>query len=469
MEKNKLYEGTVTGLGTDGEGIIGIDGTTAFVPFCLVGEKVVFKALKVKGNIAYGKTEEIKTPSAERVIPPCSVFYKCGGCDIQHMNYPAQLDFKRETVKGALRKIGGINAEVSPTVACGKELRYRNKLALPIGVNANGETVCGFYAPHSHRIVDADDCLIQAEWIKPVISAVKKFTKEQKISGYNEETRSGVLRRIVVREIGKKFIFALVAAKKTDCKPLISEIEKSFKDFTFLLNINPSQGNAIFSDNWQVLRGAGCFEAEEGGIKFSAGAQTFVQVNDEIREKLYARVLEEAEEGAVALDLYSGGGMLTAMLAKKCGAAYGVEIVEEASRCADELKEANGLGGRMFNICGAVEEEIEKVFAVTEGKRRIIVCDPPRKGMERSVCNAVRKSGADKIVLVSCNPATLARDLGLILGTLKEEGGNLVKQPAPDSDYEISSVIPFDMFPQTKWCETLVVLAKKQGYSNRWA
>lgn len=460
MEKNSLYKGAVTGIGTDGEGIINTDGTTAFVPFCLVGEEVSFKALKVKGNIAYGKLEQVFHPSPDRVSAPCPVFTKCGGCDIQHMSYSAQLDFKRETVAAALRKIGGLSIEVNKTVPCDGEYRYRNKLALPIGVNAKGETVCGFYAPHSHRIVDTDDCLIQAEWVKKVISAVKKFAKEQRVQGYNEETQKGVLRRIVVREIGKKFIFALVAAKKTDCAPLIKELEKDFEDFTFLLNINPSQGNAIFSDSWHILRGAGYFEAEECGVKYRAGAQTFVQVNDDIRAKLYARVLAEAEEGAVALDLYSGGGMLTAMLAKKCGTAYGVEIVEEASRLADGLKEANGLGGKMFNICGAVENEIETVFSLTDGKKRIIVCDPPRKGMERSVVKAVRKSGADKIVLISCNPATLARDLGVLCGTLKEEGANLVKNSAPQSDYEIISVTPFDMFPQTKWCETLVVLSK---------
>ncbi len=461
MEKNGIYQGAVSGLGTDGEGIIDIDGTTAFVPFCLVGEKVEFKALKVKGNIVYGKLENVKTKVYCRTNPPCPVFYKCGGCDIQHMDYAAQLAFKRNAVASVLRKIGGLKAEVDETVPCDSQFRYRNKLALPIGVNAEGETVCGFYARHSHRIVDTDDCLIQAEWIKKIIAAVKKYAKVQHIRGYNEETRTGVLRRIVVRQVGNKYIFALVAAKKVDCGFLIAELEKDFQDFTFLLNINPSAGNAIFSKEWHICRGLGYFEAESGGIKYRVGAQTFVQVNDDIRKKLYARVLEEAEEGAVALDLYSGGGMLTAMLAKKCGAAYGVEIVEEASRCADELKEANGLGGKMINICGAVENEIEKIFVLTEGMRRIIVCDPPRKGMERSVVKAVSASGADKIILVSCNPATLARDLGLLTGALIEDGATLVKNPAPESDYKIISVTPFDMFPQTKWCETLVVLSKK--------
>ena len=153
--------------------------------------------------------------------------------------------------------------------------------------------------------------------------------------------------------------------------------------------------------------------------------------------------------------------MLTAMLAKKCRAAYGIEIIEQASRCADELKAKNGLDGKMFNICGAVENNIEKVFAATQGSRRIIVCDPPRKGMERSVVKAIARAKADKVILVSCNPATLARDLGLLLGTLTETDGALVKTDKAISDYEIQSITPFDMFPQTKWCETLVVITRR--------
>lgn len=468
MIKNEVYRGIVEGLGTDGEGIIKIDGTTAFVPFCLVGEEVEFKALKVKDNIAYGKLEKIIFRAPERCNPPCPVFFKCGGCDIQHMTYAAQLAFKRESVAATLGKVGGVYAEVGEVVPCDKQYRYRNKLALPIGVNGAGETVCGFYAPHSHRIVETDDCLIQAKWVKPVIAAVKKFAKIKHITGYNEENRTGELRRIVVREIGGKFIFALVATKEIDCTPLLTELDENFADFTFLLNINAGQGNANFGDKWHILRGLGSFGAEECGIKYHAGAQTFLQVNDGVRAKLYAAVLNEAERDAVAIDLYSGGGLLTAMLAKSCGTAYGVEIVEEASRCADELKAANGLEGKMFNFCGAVEDELDKVLELAAGRKRIIVCDPPRKGMERSVVKKIAASGADKIILISCNPATLARDLGILTGSLEEIGGALFKMGGDNGAYEVVSITPFDMFPQTKWCETLVVLSHKKpdGHIN---
>ncbi|MDE6441774.1 MAG: 23S rRNA (uracil(1939)-C(5))-methyltransferase RlmD [Clostridia bacterium] len=452
LHKNEEYEGLVEGYGTDGEGIIKIQGTTAFVPFCLVGERVSFKVLKVKGNIAYGKLIKVLTPSYARVNPVCPVFGKCGGCDLQHMDYAEQLKFKSEGVKNVLNKIGSIYVGINETVACEKQYAYRNKLSLPVGVDEEGNTVVGFYARRSHRIIPVDNCAIQSEWVKDVISAVKEFAKTCK---------KGVIRHIVARQLGEQFIFALVATKKINADKLADILSEKFKNFTLLLNVNDTDTNVIFGQEWHICHGEGFFEAEDLGIKYRAGANTFLQVNDDIREKLYNAVLENAEEGAVAIDLYSGGGMLTAMLAKKCGIAYGIEIVEEASRCADELKERNGLSGKMFNICGAVEDNIDKVFERTSGKRRIIVCDPPRKGMERSVVKAIARSDADKVILVSCNPATLARDLGLLCGTLEERDGALVKTGSQCGAYKIVSITPFDMFPQTKWVETLVVLSRK--------
>lgn len=459
LHKNEVYEGLVEGIGTDGEGIIKINGTTAFVPFCVVGERVVFKALKVKGNIAYGKLISVLQPSEDRVAPRCPVFTKCGGCDIQHIGYSAQLNFKRNLVQNALSKIGGISFPVNDTVPCENQYNYRNKLALPIGI-VNGETAVGFYAPHSHRIVPIDNCDIQAGWVKDIISAVKQFA-DTGLRGYDEERGTGELRHIVVREVQSKFIIALVCTKKIDLSPFVEILKRKFNEFTLILNINAQNTNAIFGKSFYTVYGVGFFGAEEFGISYRAGASTFLQVNDDMRTKLYSAVLNEAEEGVTAIDLYSGGGLLTAMLAKKCGKAYGIEIVEEASRCADELKEQNGLEGKMINICGKVEEEIERVFAEIKGKK-VIVCDPPRKGIERSAVNAIKNSGADKIIYVSCNPATLARDLGILTGTLIEENGALIKCYDPKSDYEIVSITPFDMFPQTRHVETLVCLKTKQ-------
>ena len=456
MQKNQEYEGLVSGLGTEGEGIIHTEGATVFVPFCLNGEKVKFKVLKSKDSIAYGKLTEIVTPSMERVEPVCGVFKKCGGCDIQHMSYSAQLAFKRESVKSALKKIGGIDIEVEPTVPSESVLRYRNKLVLPIGEDEDGRVQVGFYARRSHRIVPVSDCPIQSEKVKDIIGCITEFA--EKVGAYNEVTRKGTLRKFAAREVGENLIFVLVTARRVDTKPLIESLKKKFKSFTLLLNINEGTGNGIFGDKWICEYGCGFFEAEENGIKFMAGGNTFLQINDSVRQKLYEKVLSEAK-GSAALNLYSGAGMLTAMLAKSCKVAYGVEINEESSRCADELKRANGLDN-MYNILGSAEDKIDEVFRLTENMQRVIICDPPRKGMERSVVQAIEKSGADRVILISCNPATLARDMGLLCGTLKDNDGALVKDKG-NGAYKIESVTPFDMFPQTKWCETLAVLSRR--------
>lgn len=461
MKKNEVYKLIATGYGTDGEGVCSAD-CTVFVPAMMEGEEALVKILSVKGTVAYGRVEKILTPSPHRARPVCPVFLKCGGCQLQHMNYGAQLQFKRAQVKNTLLKVGGIDADVQPTVPSAKPLRYRNKLVLPVGE----DNLLGFYAARSHRIVPVDDCPIQAEWCAPVIEAIKRFMREAGVSGYDENTRQGILRRIAVREVGGRYIVVLVCARSIDARPLVPILNELLcGDFTLLVNINAGEGNAVFGKEWRTVCGDGFFSAEDMGIKFRAGANTFLQVNEGVRESLYADVAAEAADGgAVAVDLYSGGGMLTALLATRCRAAYGVEVVPEASACADELAALNGLTHKMFNICGKVEDELAAVFAKTEGERRVIVCDPPRKGMERSVVHAVRESGADKVILISCNPATLARDLGILLGSLTEGEGGLKKNSdyAATSAYKIDYIRPYDMFPQTKWAETVVCLSRKK-------
>jgi 23S rRNA (uracil1939-C5)-methyltransferase len=376
------------------------------------------------------------------------------------MNYAAQLDFKRTLVANCLKKIGGIEFEVAPTVPSSKQYSYRNKLSLPVGRDANGVNVIGFYAQHSHRIVPIKNCPLQQEWAATLIDAVTKFMRKCKLSGFNYE-QGGDVRHIVARQIEDKFIITLVATKNISLKELENILNGCFKKYTLLLNVNNTTGNVIFGNEWHICHGNGFFEGEDLGIKFKAGANTFLQVNDDVRTNLYNAVIKFADKKSVAIDLYSGGGMLTAMLAKNCKAAYGIEIVKEAVVCADELKEMNNLQAKMFNICGAVEDKIGDVLSANEGRTKLVVCDPPRKGMERSVVQAIIASKAEKVVLISCNPATLARDLGLLCDTLKEENGQLVKSNGQSAAYSITSITPYDMFPQTKHVETLVVLDRK--------
>ena len=461
MQKNEIYQGVVNSLGSEGEGVIDLENGRAFVPGCLVGEEVTFRALKVKDDVAYGKIECVLSPSPDRVSPRCEVYSKCGGCQLQHMDYAAQLAFKKQLVSNCLKKLGGIDFAVSDVVASEEVFGYRNKLSMPVGTDGEGNAVVGPYAPRSHRIVGVYNCVLQRGWCSTLISCLKLFMSRSGYKGYDDETRKGDIRYIVCRQLQDKHIITVVATRRIKLDAFAEILDREFTSFTLLLNVNAGTGNVVFSDRWYICRGQGFFEGEDMGVKFRAGANTFLQINDGVRTALYTAIAGEVcSPEAVAIDLYSGGGMLTAMLARGCKAAYGIEVVKEAVVCADELREMNGLQDKMFNICGTVEDNIQRVFSETEGADRVIVCDPPRKGMQRSVVREIIKSGADKVVLVSCNPATLARDLGLLCGTLREDGANIIRSDG-DGAYRIKSITPYDMFPQTKWIETLVVLRRR--------
>ena len=241
---------------------------------------------------------------------------------------------------------------------------------------------------------------------------------------------------------------------------LLFLLDGIFSDYGFFLNFNDKRTNVIFGEEFRLLKGSPVYECREAGIVFEAGAETFVQINGDVRAKLYERAVALADAEDVVVDCYAGGGLLTAMFAKKCRRAYGIEVVAEASECADRLKKANGLSGKMTNIVGRVEDELQGVLK--KEKNAVLVLDPPRAGIARSVLNAILQSGAEKVILISCNPATLARDLGLLTGTLQENAeGALISAVKSDGTYELVSVQPFDMFPQTKHVETLVLLKKK--------
>ena len=437
------------------------------MPACLPTEKVRFKVLKIKGAIGYGKIEEVLTPAEERVRAKCPVFTRCGGCSLQHLDYKAQLVHKSNVVKEALRKIGGISMEVPVAIKSDFPYGYRNKLQMPIGVDKDGNTIVGFYAEHSHRIVPVNACAIHPEWAEKLIATIKRYMAECAVKGYDEGNRTGVLRHIVAREIGGKFIFTLVSAKRKlpNVHYLVQLLEKDFKEFTLYLNFNDKDTNVILSKEFELMHGNGFFEAEERGIFYEAGPVTFLQVNENVRGKLYQDALKTVAENGdeVVIDAYSGGGLLTAMIAKKVKRVYGIELEEEAVRCANALKEKNGLTN-MTNICGYVEEHLSKVMNIEKGEKIRLILDPPRAGIARSVLKALLASGIEKITIISCNPATLARDLGVLTGRLTEENGELVKSSAdetPTGYYEIESIQPYDMFPQTRAIETLVRLARK--------
>ena len=474
IEKNDIICAVTDAIGTNGEGIIRHEGITFFVPACLPGEKVRFRVLKAKGNIGYGKVEEILTPAEERVREKCPVYSKCGGCCLQHLDYSAQLAHKSSIVKDTLRKIGGINVAVPVAIKSENPYKYRNKLQIPVGVDKDGKTVIGFYAEHSHRIIPITACAIHPDWAEKLIAVVRRYMTECVVKGYDEENKKGAIRHIVAREIGGKYIITLVSAKRDlpNLPYLVGLLSEQFRVFSLYINFNDADTNVILGKEFQLVHGTGVFEAEEQGITYEAGPVTFLQVNENVRTKLYKDALKAvcADGDEVVVDAYSGGGLLTAMIAKKAKRVYGIELEAEASRCADSLKAKNGLDN-MTNICGYVEEKLQGVLEKEKGEKVRLILDPPRAGIARSVTKALLSSGIPTLVLISCNPATLARDLGILTGRLIEtDMGELVKNPAYegkaedevlDGYYAIEKIQPYDMFPQTKHVETLVVLQRK--------
>ena len=459
MEKNDSLVVTCGALGTQGEGIARADGVTLFVPRFLPGERARVKVLKVKGSVGYAKIEELLTPAEERVRPKCAVFGKCGGCQLQHIKYRAQLKFKTQLVRDTLRKIAGIDADVAACERSEKEYGYRNKLQLPVGCK-DGQTVVGFFAERTHRIVPTDACPLHPDWAGKLIDALKNFMEKCGLDGYDEEAGEGQIRHIVVRELRGKFLVTLVVTvpELKGIDYFLYRLDQIFHEYSFYLNFNDKKTNVIFGDEFKLLKGKGVYDCTDAGIVYEAGPRTFVQVNENVRTKLYERALSHVDEDAVVADCYAGGGLLTAKFAKKCKKAYGIEIVPEASACADDLRVRNGLEDKMVNLCGKVEELLAGVL--DREPSATVVLDPPRAGCAREVLRLLLERKVPKIIMISCDPATLARDVGLLTGSLTEQDGALVKSDPAHGVYKLRSVEPFDMFPQTKHVETLVLLSK---------
>ena len=458
VEKNDVLEVTCAALGTQGEGIAKKDGVTMFVPGLLPGERAEVRVLKVKGAIAYARVEELLTPAEVRVRPRCAVFGKCGGCQLQHLKYHVQLKFKAGLVRDAFKKIAGLEVPVEGCERSEREYGYRNKLQMPIG-RRNGENVVGFYAERSHRIVPTQGCPLHPDWSEGLISALLGFMEKCGLDGYDEETGEGQLRHIVVRELKKKYIVTLVSTvpeiKGIDY--LLFLLDKVFPAYSFWLNVNDKKTNVVFGEEFRLIKGPGFYECQDGGIVYEVGPRTFVQVNENVRGKLYDRALLAADEGDTVVDCYAGGGLLTAKFAAKCKKAYGIEVVPEAHECAEKLRTGNGFGDKMVNLCGRVEDLLPGVLEQAEDP--LVVLDPPRAGVAREVLRLLMQKKVGRIVMISCDPATLARDVGILTGALTEQEGALVKTP-PHGPYRLVTAEPFDMFPQTRHIETFAALER---------
>ncbi len=464
MLKNEERIGVVVGIGSNGEGIIKDEGKVIFVPYALQGEKIKYKVLKVTSKCVFGKVLEVLTPAEMRVRAQCPVFGKCGGCQLQHVKYANQLKIKEEAVKNCFSKIANLDVDVKPTVKGDDQFRYRNKLQLPVAETSKG-TVIGFYAEGSHRVVPIDDCLINAPWTADIIATFKEYFAKYNLKGYNESTNDGDVREITVKDVKGHLIITLVVLNENiqGISNLIKLLNNRLQfEFSLYLNVNKSNTNVVYGDKFILVSGPKEYTGDMLGVKYKIGVQSFMQVNDSVCSKLYSAVRENvnADSETVVIDAYSGAGLMTALLSKNAKKAIGIEIVPEAVDCANKLAKENGLDDKISNYLGKCEDILPDIIdrERKNNSKISLVLDPPRKGCDVKVIDAIIKSDIDRIVYVSCKPSTLARDVGLLTGTLEFVNGEIKKATNPQNRYKIELVRTFDMFANTKHIETLVVL-----------
>lgn len=451
IKKNEEYIINISGMGYDGEGIGKVENFTVFIPGAIEGETAKVKILSVKKNYGYGKLMDIIKPSEKRVAPVCPSFGKCGGCSIQHLDYSYQLQIKRKRVEDALERIGKLGRiTVHNTIGMDNPYDYRNKVQLPVGEDKNGNIVVGFYAPRSHNIIDIDTCFIQEEVSHKVVQLIKAWMNKYHIKPYNEEKHNGLVRHIMVRKGFKTGEVMVVIVTNGDKLPNKDELIKSLVDniegiHSIIQNVNSKRTNVILGSKCKTLWGQDHITDYIENFKFNISPLSFFQVNPVQTEVLYRKALEYADlkGDEVVFDAYCGTGTISLFLSQKSKKVYGVEIIKEAIENARENSKVNNINNAEF-IVGKSEEEIPKL--ISKGIiPDVVVVDPPRKGCEKTLIESICKSNPKKVVYVSCDPGTLARDLAIF----------------HELGYKTEEVQPVDMFPQTRHVETVVGLRRK--------
>ncbi len=486
FQKNEQVTVDIIGLTHDGEGVGRAEGFAFFIQGALPGERVRAKVMKLKKQYGYARLEELIVASPARLEPPCDIYKECGGCQLQHFDYEAQLEWKRQHVIDNLRRIGKLEVigeeqrvdasseadalerglgenggtaaskvaagiVVHPTVGMSEPWRYRNKAAVPVGADAdNGKLLAGFYARGSHRIIDMDDCLIQNEHNDEVIRAVKRIGAELGVTPYDEQSGRGVLRHVMARTgvvTGEIMVVLVTNGRKLPAaERWVERIRAELPAVRSIIqNVNERDTNVIFGDETRVLWGSEVIYDELDGIRFAISARSFYQVNPSQTVALYRKAVEYAglTGSEKVIDAYCGIGTISLFLARQAGQVYGVEIVPEAIEDAARNAELNGIANATFEA-GPAEVVIPRWRE--EGiEADVIVVDPPRKGCDPALLDTILAMKPERVVYVSCNPSTLARDLRVL-----EDGG-----------YRTVEVVPVDMFPWTTHVECCVLLVRE--------
>ena len=469
MNKNDIVTVEITDIGVSGEGIGHVDGYTLFIKDAVIGDVVEAKVMKAKKNYGYARLMKVITPSEYRVEPKCAFARRCGGCQIQEMSYDRQLVFKDQKIRGNLERIGGftkdqIDTVMQPVVGMEHPFGYRNKAQFPFGTDKEGNPITGFYAGRTHDIIANTDCALGVEQNKEILEIILQYMRENKIKSYDEKTGKGLIRHALIRYgfKTKEIMVCLVinGKKLPKAERLIEKLIQIEGMTSITISPNTRRDNVIMGDSYEILWGQGYITDYIGNVKYQISPLSFYQVNPVQTEKLYGLALEYADlkGDETVWDLYCGIGTISLFLAQKAKQVYGVEIVPQAIDDAKENAKINAIDNAEFFV-GKAEEVLPEYYAEYEREHNgetahadVIVVDPPRKGCDETLLETIVKMQPEKVVYVSCDSATLARDLKYLCA----------------NGYEIKMCRGVDQFPQTVHVETVVLLSHKKpdGHIN---
>jgi len=453
LEKNKIYEATIVDYTAEGQGIAKVEGCAVFVPNAIAGERCRIRIEKVGKTWAAGKIVEILEKSPHRVNRECPVAKLCGGCDFWHMDYEEECALKADRVRQALNRIGGEALEQIPILSAPTCTGYRNKAQYPVS-SQKGRAYAGFFRAGTHQVVENARCLILPEETDRVKKLVIDYVNHYRVTAYDETTHKGLLRHIYVRRgsvSGQILVCLVVNGRKLPHPEDLVQRLKSIPGFsTLVLSVNTKQGNAVLGEEFITLYGPGYIEDTLCGLTFRLSPRSFYQVNHHQAQRLYDAAITQAgiTEKDLVLDLYCGVGTISLCMAKAAGKVIGVEVIPQAVQDAKENALRNGIENAEFLCADAGKAALE---LEQKGIRPdVVVVDPPRKGLNADAIEAIAKMAPRRVVYVSCDPATLARDVAL----LKEKG------------YCLQSAQAADLFPRCAHVETIVCLSKQSVFNN---
>ena len=452
IQKNKEYTVSIIDNGFEGEGIAKIEDYTIFVPGAIKGEKIKILIVKVHSSYAFGKIVEILEKSKYRIEPDCATYKRCGGCNLRHIDYEETLNMKQNAVQSLVNKTLKNPIEVNKTVAMGNPYHYRNKLQFPIGIDKNGEPIIGVFANRTHEIIPIQGCAIQdiksIQIAKYVVDAIKQYG----LSIYDEKTGKGIMRHIVIKAAKSTGEYMVILVVNANELPYARKIAEALRGachsiVSVIVNINIKNTNVILGDKNITILGRDYIVDRLGDYFFKISPLSFYQVNPVQAEALYNYAIEAAEitKNDVVFDLYCGIGTISIFMAKSAKDVYGVEIVEQAIEMANENAKENKINNTHF-IAGDTEIVLTDLIEKQQIMPDVVIVDPPRKGLDKTSINNILKVKPRRVVYISCNPASLVRDLRML-----------------EEDYEIKVIQPFDLCCFTSHVEKCVVLTVKDN------